>query len=480
MVAFNRRLDLSREPADPIRTIGPVNRLEGLLSSPQAAPQAPRESLPDYMNQWGAYTPMDWQSIAPQLDQLGIDPTGQDGARGWQYNGGNPQHDGGGGDTPLWSLTPEAQSKLQGYTLGDREQLGKHNSQRSIYDLAGSMIGASQQDESRSMPWMETAVMAALGAMAAPVAGAALGGGVIGGAAGGAATGGLLADAFDKDVTSGVLMGGLGGGFNGYMNGGGGGGLDPFTPDSLKAWGQGAGVGVPDWESAIGGLGQDAAQSFPVAPQPMPSWVDHVPAEIEQSLQQASIQTPQQVNATMPELQPAQTWLDSVRTDTEASLQRSAQQTPAQVNATMPDVSAIPATVPTTGVSDFRAGEIKDYATDGRLPTSPAVPTGTGGLLGTLKGAGGTALDWMKANPALAKLMLGGASGLLAQQSGGTTSAPRQAVNPVQWQSPVKPMSQGLLGGAAGVVASGQSAYPAAMGLLGGQKNAGAWRFLGG
>lgn len=396
-------------------------------------------NLADYLNTYSNANTVDWSSIGPALQRLGIGQNG--GGAGWQFN--NSIESG----NPGWTLSPESVEKLQGWTVGDPRLQEGDTRTRQIMDAGGGVAGASNEDVSQSMFWdklMPAVVAGGMGYFAAPALGGALGGGLLGGAAGGAISGGAIAGATGNNVAQGALGGGLLGGISGAMGnvpatGDPMAGLDPFTPESLDAWGKGAGVGSPDWESAIQG-----AQSFPVAPQP--------------EFQQAT----------------APSWMDAVKGETEASLQQASQQTPQQVAATAPDVSQIPTVLPTTGLDPMRQQELAGYETNGSMPSSPAVPTGDGGLLGTLKAGGSSALDWMKANPALAKLMLGGASGLLAQQSG--TSAPRQAVNPVQWQSPVQPMSKGLLGGQGG----GQSAYPAAMGLMGGQKNAGAWRFLGG
>jgi hypothetical protein len=146
------------------------------VAAPAPAPAPKRDNLADYISDWGSTTPMDWSSIAPYMAELGIDEKGRDGARGWQYVGGNPQHDSGGQPDMPWQLTQEARQKLAGYTIGDREQLGKHNSQRAIFDPSGKQLGASQQDESKSMPWIETAVPLALAAMGARAVGGALGG----------------------------------------------------------------------------------------------------------------------------------------------------------------------------------------------------------------------------------------------------------------------------------------------------------------
>lgn len=504
----------------PDRSIGKVSRADVIqpVAPASQVPQAPpakmartgATGLADYLSEWGSTTPMDWGSIAQHLQSLGIGEQGRDGAAGWQYNGGNPQHDGGGPEVPLWSLTDASKQKLAGYTIGGREQLGAHNSQRAIYDPSGAQLGASQQDESNSMPWMEPAVMAALGAIAGPMAGGLLGGGVVGGALGGAATGGLLADAFDQDVGKGALMGGIGGGFNGYMQGA------PAAGDvassvagvpgeaqaALDAYAQSP---IPDMMQGMPDLG--GAQSFGV-PQTMPSWLDSVHGQNVASLDQFA-QQPMQMP--MPEWQQATApaWLDSVRGETEASLQQASQQTQAQVNATMPDASAFQAPVPTSGVSDFRAEEIRGYQTDGSMPSSPAVaasppasgvsdfrkaeidgyqtdgsmpsspavPTGTGGLLGSIKAGGSTALDWMKTNPGLAKLLLGGAGSLLSTQGGAGGGAPKPYGAPVQWNSAPPKISPGILGGQGGGQSSG---YPPALGLMGGQANSGAWRFLGG
>lgn len=128
---------------------------------------------------------------------------------------------------------------------------------------------------------------------------------------------------------------------------------------------------------------------------------------------------------------------------------------------------------PTTGVSDFRADEIKGYQTDGRLPGSAAVAGSTGLLSGL-----GDAAKWLKDNPALGRLLLGGATGLLSSSGSNSSGAPSAPSGPpVSWNSGLQ---QGLL-------TPVQQYAPAAItqnkpaGLLAqGFQNDGAWRYLKG
>lgn len=432
------------------------------------------QNLADYLNAYSNLNTVDWGSIGPALAKMGIGQNGRDGSAGWQFNNNIDRGDVG------WTLTPEAAAKLQGWTVGDPRLQGDTRTQQ-IKDSAGSTAGTSTEDMSRNfMDTLGPILAGGIATVGVPIMGAAFGGGALGGAAAGGLLGGATAAAQGNNVGKGLLMGGIGGGITGAMGGVPAGessvnslsGVPGETQSAIDAYAQ---SGMPDMMQGIPDLG---AQSFPVAPQPMPSWLDAVHGENVASLDQFAQQIPHQVQSLIPEWSQASvpSWLDSVKGETEASLQQASQQTPAQVNSTMPNVSAIQATLPTTGVDPMRQQEIAGYQTDGSLPSSPAVPTGTGGLLGTLKGAGSGALDWMKANPGLAKLMLGGAGALLSSQGGSSGGAPKQYGPAVQWKSPVAGIPQGLLGGGQQQAQGG--GYPAAMGLLGGQPNSGAWRFL--
>ena len=309
--------------------------------------------------------------------------------------------------------------------------------------------------------------------------------GGFGGMFGEAASGGLSAGAVDSAAAG--LDAGLMGGSSGF-----GGGLSAGAIDSAAA-------GL----DAVGGAAEAA-----------PSWLSSVPSEVEASIQQAAFQSPAQVAATAPNISnipmsPGASGLDLFRQQELSGYQTngSMPSSPAvaaqpaapvapqesgldqfrqnelagyQTNGTMPSSPAVPmgqAAPPDTGLSQFRQNELAGYETNGALPTSPAVPTGTGGLLGGIKAGGSQALDWMKANPGLAKLMLGGATSLLSAQGNASGGAQKSYGPPVQWKSQIQPLSQGILGGQMGGQSSG---YPKAMGLMGGNANSGAWRFLGG
>lgn len=511
---------------------------------PTVAPPAPaknQQNLADYLNTYSNLNTVDWGSIGPALAKLGIGQNGRDGSDGWQFNNNADAGDIG------WSLTPEAAAKLQGWTVGDPRLQGDTVTQQ-IKDATGQGVGTSQEDHSKNLFWDTLAPAAIAGGAAffgVPAIGGALGGGLLGGAAAGAGLGGATAAAQGNDVGKGLLMGGIGGGISGYMGG------VPDTTAAQSAIPPSSVAGVPDEvRQAIDAYAQSpmpdvmqglpdfgAAQSFPVAAQPAaqwqplqqaPSWVDSVPAEIQQSLQQASIQAPEQVQSLIPSWQPpvvqAPSWVDSVPSEVESSLQQAATQTPEQVQALIPSWQ-MPAVAP----QEFRPSvDSQQYSTDAGITGADAAKAATapktvnlpgnggtmatsGGIQGaadlaaqTLRdataspdigggllsqaggfgadvinkvgGAAGAAGSWAAQNPMLAKLLLGGAGALLSSQ-GGNSAAPRAPVVPVQWKSPVQGIPQGLL---SGVQSGGQSSqYPAAMGLLGGQPNSGAWRFLG-
>ncbi len=125
----------------------------------------------------------------------------------------------------------------------------------------------------------------------------------------------------------------------------------------------------------------------------------------------------------------------------------------------------------------LRAGELAGYASNGSLPSSAAVPTGSGGLLGSLpsgvRDAASGAASWLKDNPTLGRLLLGGATSLLSGGSSGESEAP--AGPPVQWNSPLQ---QGLLTPVQQYAPPAQQ-RPAGL-LAKGYANDGAWRYMGG
>jgi hypothetical protein len=431
-------------------------------------------NLADYLNSYSNLNTVDWASIGPALAKLGIGQNGRDGSEGWQFNNSVDKGDIG------WSLTPEAAAKLQGWTVGDPRLQGDTVTQQ-IKDQTGAGVGTAVEDHAKNLFWDQIGpgiVAAGMGYFAAPALGGALGGGLLGGAGGGAITGGAIAGATGNNVGQGLLAGGIMGGINGAMGNVPATGAPASSVSGVPAEAQSAidayaQSPMPDMMQGMPDLG--GAQSFPVAPQAQPSWLDAVHGENVASLDQFAQQTPQQVQSLIPEWSQASapSWLDSVKAETEKSLQQASQQTPAQVNSTMPDVSAIPATVPTSGLDPMRKAELDGYQTNGTQP-SPAVAATGGGLLGSVGEAGSSVAKWMAENPGLSKLLLGGASALLSGQGGGT-SAPKTYGAPVQWKSPLPQISQGLLSGGG---QADQGGYPAAMGLLGGQQNAGAWRWL--
>lgn len=471
---------------------------------PTVAPPAPaknQQNLADYLDTYSNLNTVDWGSIGPALARLGIGQNGQNGSAGWQFNNNADAGDIG------WSLTPEAAAKLQGWTVGDPRLQGDTVTQQ-IKDATGQGVGTSQEDHSKNLFWDTLAPAAIAGGAAffgVPAIGGALGGGLLGGAAAGAGLGGATAAAQGNDVGKGLLMGGIGGGISGYMGG------VPDTTAAQSAIPPSSVAGVPDEvRQAIDAYAQSpmpdvmqgrpdfgAAQSFPVAAQPAaqwqplqqaPSWVDSVPAEIQQSLQQASVQTPEQVQSLIPSWQmPAvapqefRPSVDSQQYSTDAGITGA----DAAKAATAPKTVNLPGnggTMTTSGgiqgAADLAAQTLRDATASPDIGGGLLSQAGGFGadVINKVGGAAGAAGSWAAQNPMLAKLLLGGAGALLSSQ-GGNSAAPRAPVVPVQWKSPVQGIPQGLL---SGVQSGGQSSqYPAAMGLLGGQPNSGAWRFLG-
>jgi hypothetical protein len=520
----------------------------GIVPTQAPAPVKNQQNLADYLNTYSNLNTVDWASIGPALEKLGIGQNGKDGSAGWQFNNNIDAGDVG------WSLTPEAAAKLQGWTVGDPRLQGDTVTQQ-IKDATGQSVGTSQEDHSKNLFWDQLAPAAIAGGAAffgVPAIGGALGGGLLGGAAAGAGLGAATAAAQGNDIGKGLLMGGIGGGVSGYLGGVPDTSATPISsvagvPDEVRqaidAYAQSpmpdVMQGLPDFGSAQ--ALPDFAQSFPVSQAPELSfssgvplervtpplqsslWADSVPSEVQQSLQQASIQAPEQVQSLIPSWQPVQapSWVDSVPSEVQSSLQQASVQTPEQVQSLIPSWQApapqefrpsidsqqynvdagitgsdaakaatAPKTVnlPGNGGTMATSGGIQgaaDLAAQ-TLRDATASPDIGGGLLSQAGGLGadainkagsalGSAGSWAAQNPMLAKLLLGGAGALLSSQ-GGNSAAPRAPVVPVQWKSPVQGIPQGLL---SGVQSGGQSSqYPAAMGLLGGQQNSGAWRFL--
>lgn len=131
----------------------------------------------------------------------------------------------------------------------------------------------------------------------------------------------------------------------------------------------------------------------------------------------------------------------------------------------------------------LRASELAGYSTNGTLPSSAAVPTTSGGLLSGLpsgiKDATTGTLQWLKDNPTLGRLLLGGATSLLSQSGSGSSgsTAPAKTGPAVQWTSP---MQQGLLSPVQQYAPPAiQQNQPAGL-LAQGYANDGAWRYLKG
>jgi hypothetical protein len=210
----------------------------------------------------------------------------------------------------------------------------------------------------------------------------------------------------------------------------------------------------------------------------IPSFTSGMGAELQGSIADyAGSLTPQQVSATMPDIGGLLGAAPSVPAEFRPSVDSQAYNQSAGITG-QPAANA--ATVPKT-VNLVNAGGT--MATAGGLPgmvdlakqtlsdATASSTVGGGGLLDKTTGIG----KWMASNPGLAKALLGGAGALLSTQGGSSGGAAKQYGAPVQWKSPVAGIPQGLLGGGQ---QQAQGGYPAAMGLLGGQQNSGAWRFL--
>lgn len=109
--------------------------------------------------------------------------------------------------------------------------------------------------------------------------------------------------------------------------------------------------------------------------------------------------------------------------------------------------------------------------------TAPNAVTGGGGLLGQASSVVNPGLQWLKDNPTLGRLLLGGATGLLS--GSGSSGGGSSTVNTgpaKQWTSPLQ---QGLLSPVQQYAPAAIQQRPAGL-LAQGYANDGAWRFLGG
>lgn len=130
-------------------------------------------------------------------------------------------------------------------------------------------------------------------------------------------------------------------------------------------------------------------------------------------------------------------------------------------------------------IDALRASELAGYSSAPAATTAPAVtaPAASGGLLGNATGLLGDAATWMKDNPILAKLLMGGATSLLSATGSNSNTAPAKNYGPpVQWKSNLQ---QGLLTPTPQQMPQAIQNKPAGL-LAQGFQNDGAWRYLRG
>lgn len=391
---------------------------------------------------------------------------GSVGAPDWQTAPGGNDESG----APILEDTPNAQaaSRLNGYTFDWNDTGVKNTGTLTAFDPKGAQAGQfHQQDQSTLSQAIEAAALAAAGFGGVGLMGLGPLGGLLGGAgaAGGAAAEGATAGAIGAGEGAAQLAA--------YTA------ANPVTAAQIAATIPAA--GLPGIGAVGGGL------------------LAGVPAESLGALEAFSAANPltaAQVTAStlpaggLPGLSggfaaaapealfnaAADSQLASNQLGITGAQSAAAATSPAAVD--LGSIGGITSTAAPMPLEALRAGELAGYSTNGALPSSPAVPTGTGGLLGQLPSALQGGAQWMKDNPMLGRLLLGGASSLLSSAGGSSgESAPVNTGPAKKWNSPIQ---QGLLGNvqqyAPPAIAQNRPA-----GLLAqGHQNAGAWRFLGG
>lgn len=252
-----------------------------------------------------------------------------------------------------------------------------------------------------------------------------------------------------------------------------------FLGEALPSLTMGASQAAPSFfDAGSSFLGEQVPSAMPMTPDPLAPWSMQSAAPIEASFTAPAAtgapsffdQGSQFLGEQVPAAQPM--------TADPLGSGSLAPQAPIEATYGAPAITPPASTPPTTGLDPMRQAELAGYQTNGSMPSSPAVASTGGGLLGQFGGTVADAAKWMKANPLLGKLLMSGATGLLsAAGSGSSSGAAQQDYGPAkQWGSPLQ---QGLLGNVQQTMPAAIQQRPAGL-LAQGNANSGAWRFLGG
>ena len=349
-----------------------------------------------------------------------------------------PQHDGGGGeigDIPV-SYNPELLSLLGNYRFNS-QNVGRHQGV-NISDAAGQNVGTFKTGDTGNS--FDDFAYKAIPIGVAALAGAALGGFIPGAEIGAAGGGGASAG------------GGLIGAGEGASQ------LAAYTAANPLTAAEVVATTLPS--GGLPGLGSGLLSAMPaIAVDPM---------QAINAYTAANPVTMPQLMAGVPELSGAMSAAPSVfnaAADSQAYNQ-AAGITGAEAAAT----ATPPATVNMGGLGGTTgtAGGLS-----GLLQSGGQI---AGDALGAVKDAASPAWQWLKDNPAMGRLLLGGATSLLSASGSNSSGAPEAASGPaVQWNSQLQ---KGLL---APVQQQSPPALQRPAGLLAqGNPGAGAWRFMGG
>lgn len=419
------------------------------------------------------------QLLARKFTTAGMSPDGfqnaalsrsfQDLARAIGYQGQaiapTTYMDGGEGESGSWmrevqgeALTPEFRQALSQYRFNTQER-GDGRSNISIFDATGNPVSTYAHGDKDS-------AFDKLASKAIPLGLAALAGGAAMGAFGGAPAAGTITGG------SGLTAGGSAGyGTIGGTLGGTGGTTLGVAGGGLSA---GAGLTSPLLQS-LGAI--SAGSVLPASLQPMGGLLDGLPAiaadplpAIEAFTAANPVAVPELL-AGVPEIvAPAVSAAPSVFN---AAADSQAYNAAAGITGAEAAAAAnVPATVnlANAGGAMSTAGGLSGLLQSGGQMAADAV--------GAAKDAISPTLQWMKDNPTLGRLLLGGATSLLSSAGGGGSQAVAEAPAgpPVQWKSPIQ---HGLLAPVQQYAPEAIQKRPAGL-LASGYENDGAWRYLRG